>query len=170
MHYALSFFFSFDGIVVHIDRILIIGFVSIEKMSARVSRRDAIHAEKQAKSKKKSKTNFNRFFQNEHCSNNNKITTGEEDVSEPDPNAAAAASVPLDVTNSRNLSAEEMIVLINRLTTVVQTVSENLMDTSEKIRRHRTTPTLGVLEDTNVSEKELPLLVRFKTHEIKGRN
>lgn len=56
--------------------------------------------------------------------------------------------------NAQNLTAEETMILIDQLTNVVQTVSENLITTSEKLRQHRTTPTLGVQADTNVSEQE----------------
>lgn len=136
-------------------------------MSTQSSSRDATIGPIKAKGKHPNKsTNFNNFFQNGRSTNETNTAKGDQHVLQIQNLSTSEAVEPTPVSTADPLTIEEMTSMIENLTAVVKTVTENLRTTSDKIRKYRTTPTLGVLDDTNVSEQELPLLAKFKTYTL----
>lgn len=128
-----------------------------------VKQKRALVPSERSKFKKKKTVDFNFYFENKHSESASNPTTNEHDFSTQSSNEIVETNQIATMECVQNNSAEELLKILGRLAAVVETMSVDLIKTSEIVRQHRTTSSLSII-DTNVPEG--PLLAKFQSYTL----
>lgn len=138
-------------------------------MADRTGRRNSAIVAQNKMTTQKKHTDLNRFFEKSQISIEFAAQTSSNEAS-----TKPAESIPFNESAifdqisaiDKNQSADKLMEMIDTALTVIQTVSEDLANSFRRLRDHRNTPQLSVVDNANVMDGERPLLEKFCSYKL----